>query len=165
MLPAALYRQMSWVGPRFEITRLGRLVSPAGCMFENDGAPFGQASPGVVGTAAGRAGFVDHAALAPAGLARLGEPEAPLVPAPLAGALAVGADPGHGAGLGAGAVARLARTLAGQPQRHGAAVGRYGGRECDLGFHVCATPGGILSMFRWRRLGLRAAPDIAHRDD
>jgi len=45
---------MSWVGPRFEITRLGRLVPAAGFMFENDGAPFGQASPGVVGTATAR---------------------------------------------------------------------------------------------------------------
>src|ERR1700721_4848636 len=35
---------MSWLGPRFEITRLGRLVPRVGVRFENDGAVVGQAS-------------------------------------------------------------------------------------------------------------------------
>ena len=44
MLPAAEYRQMSWFGPRLEITRLGRLIPGVGFRFEKLGAVLGQAS-------------------------------------------------------------------------------------------------------------------------
>src|ERR1700726_3883317 len=44
MLPMAQYRPTSWFGPRFEITRLGRLIPGPGFRFEKLGAEVGQAS-------------------------------------------------------------------------------------------------------------------------
>src|SRR5215472_7947710 len=73
----------------------------------------GPRAHGTAATAAGRAGVVDHQPAAPAGLARLGEPEAAQVPALLTSTLAVRADLRYRAGLGAGAVADRAGALPG----------------------------------------------------
>src|SRR6202043_773287 len=68
------------------------------------------------------------------------EREAAQVPALLAGPLTVRADPGHGAGLGPGALTGGARALAGQPQAHRGPVQRVAERQRGLGLHVRAPP-------------------------
>src|SRR5215469_252867 len=85
---------------------------------------------------AGRARVIDHQAAAPALLARLGDAERPLVPARLPGSVADRADPGHGAGLGAGAVAGRAGALTGQPQPDRGAVDRVAEAQRGLGLDV-----------------------------
>ena len=89
---------------------------------------------------AGLAWVIHDQPTAAAGLARLGEREATEVAAALPGALAGRADPRHGARLGAGALAHLARALAGQPERHRGAVDRVAERQRCLGLHVRAAP-------------------------
>src|SRR5499427_7461256 len=84
-----------------------------------------------------RAGVVDDQAAAAALLARLGEREATQVPAGLAGALAGGTHPGYRPRLRPGAVARWARSLTGQPQRHRGAVDGVVERQRGLGLDVC----------------------------
>src|SRR5262249_50259595 len=73
--------------------------------------------------------------------ARLRQGKAAEVAAGLAGAIALWADLRDGAGLGAGAPARLARALIGEPQGHGRAVDRVAERQRGLGLDRSTTPG------------------------
>src|SRR6185437_3265002 len=133
----------------------GRAAALAGSALalELDPLPVGHAGrdPGLDGPRAHRppaarargARILDDHSPAPAGGARLGERERALVPARLAGALAVRTHLRHGAGLSAGAAADLARTLVSQPQRHRRAVDRVAERQRGLGLDIgaAARPG------------------------
>src|SRR5581483_8790712 len=105
------------------------------------------------------AGVVHDQAPALAVAARLGEREgAALAVADVPGADAGRADPGRRPGLGAGAGARLARGLAGHPQRHGRAVDRLQETQRHLGLDVRAATGA------GRRTAAveQAAEEVAH---
>src|SRR5450631_1595311 len=91
-----------------------------------------------------RARVVDHQPAAAALVARLGERETAQVLALLAGPLAVRADPRHGPGLGAGALAGRAGTFAGQPQADRDAFQRVTERQRGLRLHVGASPRPVL---------------------
>jgi hypothetical protein len=77
-------------------------------------------------------------------VARLGERETAQVLALLAGPLAVRADPWHGTGLGAGALAGRAGTLAGQPEADRDAFQRVAERQRGLCLHVGTPPRPVL---------------------
>src|SRR6201995_4942895 len=106
-------------------------------------------NPGLDGPRAGRvaaavarlARVLDHQPPAPAGLARFREGEVAEVPARLPGAFTGRADLGHGAGLGAGAVADRAGPVAGQLERNRGPVHRIAERQGGLGLHVGAAAG------------------------
>src|ERR1019366_9238829 len=108
---------------------------------------------------ADRAGVIDNQSPAPALPAGLREREVAEVPARLARALAGRAHSGDGAGLGAGAHARLAGSLPGQPQRHGGAVSRITEAQRRFGFHVSAAAGPLL--LRVRAVAEHAAQQVS----
>src|SRR5580693_8349266 len=91
-----------------------------------------------------RARVVDHQPAAAALMARLGERETAQVLALLAGPFTVRADPRDSAGLGAGALAGRAGTLAGQPEADRDAVQRVAERQRGLRLHVGTPPRPVL---------------------
>ena len=101
----------------------------------------GATASGDAGAPAFVAGVLDDRAAPAAVRAGLGESERALVAGDHAGSVAGGAHLGAGSRPGSAAVAVGARSRAGQPQRHGHALGGFQEVEFGLGFQILTAPG------------------------